>query len=398
MSATHGLDLDHLRRDTPGCAHVTHFNNAGASLMPRPVHEAVVGHLERELLTGGYEAHAEALDHLNDTYAALAAMLNCTMDEVALMENATRGWDMAFYGIGFQPGDRVLTTPVAYGADFVAYLQMKKRVGIDIVVLPDDPQTGAVDLGVLEAELKKGAKLVCLTHIPTGSGLVSPAAEVGQLAKAHGALYLLDACQSAGQMPLDVEAIGCDFLSATGRKYLRGPRGTGFLYCRKSVLSDMEPPILDHHAAAWSALDAYTLAPTARRFETWEGSTAGKIGLGVAVRYALDLGLDRIERRVTALAALLRERLAAVPGVTVHDAGARLCGICTFSIAGHEPAAVQAALRAQGINTSVSDTSSSLLDFTRRGLTAVNRASVHYYNTDEEIDRLVEAVGGLARD
>lgn len=395
-SAASPLDIARLRRDTPGCARVIHLNNAGAALMPRPVHEAVAGHLERELLTGGYEAAADAAGAVADTYAAIAAMLGCAAEEVAVVENATRAWDMAFYGIPFRPGDRVLTTAVEYAANFVALLQMRRRVGIEIVVVPDDPATGTVDLAALETELSRGARLVCLTHVPTGSGVVAPAAEVGCLAKAHGALYLLDACQSAGQMPLDVEALGCDFLSATGRKYLRGPRGTGFLYCRASLLPEIEPPVLDHHAAPWTGAETYEPHPTARRFEAWEGFVAGKIGLGVAVRYAVDAGLAAMAERITTLAADLRAGLAAVPGVTVHDAGARLCGICTFTITGHEAPAVQAALRARGINTSVSDLASSRLDFTRRGLSRVNRASVHAYNTEDEIARAVDAVARLA--
>lgn len=390
------LDVARERAATPGCARVTHLNNAGAALMPADVHAAVTGHLDRELTMGGYEAAAEAAPLMRDAYDAVAALLGCAADEVALVESASRAWQMAFYGIPFRPGDRVLTSRVEYGANYVAYLHMRDRAGIEVDVLPDDPATGTVDLGALESALKRGARLVSLPHVPTASGVVAPAAAIGRLAKAHGALYLLDACQSAGQMPLPVEEIGCDFLSATGRKYLRGPRGTGFLYCRKGVLADIVPPVLDHHAATWTEPDAYVPHPTAQRFETWEGSVAGKIGLGVAVRHALAVGLADIETRVTALAARLRAGLAAVPGVTVLDRGAHLCGICTFVVDGHAPAAVQAHLRARGINTSISDIGSSRLDFALRGLTVLNRASVHYYNTEDEIDRCVGAVAGLA--
>lgn len=385
------LDLAALRADTPGCAHVLHLNNAGAALMPRPVHEAVVGHLTRELETGGYEAAAEADAALRDTYAAVADLLNASPDEIALVDNATRAWDMAFYGIPFRPGDRVLTSRVEYGANYVAYLQMTKRLGIRVTVLPDDPATGSVDLTALEAELTAGGvRLVSLPHVPTGCGVVAPAAAIGRLAKAHGALFLLDACQSAGHLALDVAALGCDFLSATGRKYLRGPRGTGFLYCRREVLAQIEPPTIDHHAATWTGPDSYALAPTAQRFEVWESSIAGRIGLGVAVRYALRLGLPIIEARIRSLAARLRDGLAAVPGVTVRDGGSDLGGLVTFTVDGQAPQAVQAALRARAVNVSVSSVGSSLLDFSARRLTSVLRASVHYYNSEEELDRFLD--------
>lgn len=391
------IDLAALRADTPGCAEVLHLNNAGASLPTRQVVEAVTGHLTREMLTGGYEAAREAEPAVRDTYAALAALIGAAPDEIAVVENATRAWDLAFYGIPLRAGDRVLTSRAEYGANFVAYLQRQRRDGIEIVVLPDDPATGTVDLAALEAELRRGAALVSLPHIPTGSGVVAPAAAVGKLAKAHGALYLLDACQSAGQLDLDVDALQCDFLSATGRKYLRAPRGTGFLYCRASVLPRIEPPILDHHAATWTGPDSFEMAPTARRFEVWEGNVAAKIGLGVAVRYALAVGVPAIEARIRALAADLRGRLADLPGVRVRDEGTDLCGLVTFTAEGHEPAAVQAALRARGVNVSVSGAASSLLDFQARGLTSVLRASVHAYNAEDEIARFTDTLAEVLR-
>lgn len=391
------IDLGRVRADTPGCAEVLHLNNAGAALMPRVVHEAVTGHLSRELMTGGYEAAREADGAVRDTYAAIAALLNARPEEIALVENATRAWDMAFYGIPFRPGDRILTSRVEYGANYVAYLQMKQRVGLEVVVLPDDPATGTVDLAALERELRRGARLVSLPHVPTGSGVVAPAAEVGRLARAHGALYLLDACQSAGQLALDVEALGCDFLSATGRKYLRAPRGTGFLYCRQGVLETMEPPTIDHHAAAWTGPGSYVLAPTAQRFEAWESNVAARIGLGVAVRYALNLGLPAVEARVRHLASALREALAAVPGVRVRDVGSDLCGIVTFTAEGHKPEALRTALRERRINVSVSGAGSSLLDFQARGLTEVVRASVHYYTSEQEVARFTAALAEVLR-
>ncbi len=392
MGGQPGLDVARARRETPGVARVAHFNNAGSSLPPRAVIDAVQGHLRLESEIGGYEAADAAAGARRRAYAAIAELLSCTTDEIALVENATRAWDMAFYSVAFEKSDRILTCNAEYASNYIAYLQVARRTGAVIEVIPDD-EHGQVSLEALERMLGAGrVKLVGVTHVPTNGGLVNPAEEIGKLTERAGALYLLDACQSAGQRPLDVNAIRCDMLSVTGRKFLRGPRGTGFLYVRKSRIAELEPPLLDLHAATWVERDRYEIAPTARRFENWESFVAGQIGLGVAVDYAMGWGLASISARVVALAAHLRDRLARVPGCRVTDVGLDKCGIVTFTLDGRTPAAVRDALRAQGINVSVTSRSSTRLDMERRGLDSMVRASVHYYNTEDEIERLVTAV------
>ena len=385
------IDIDRVRRDTPGCTNVLHFNNAGSALPTQPVLDAQVSHLQREAHIGGYEAAAEAKDALERTYAALAEMLGCSTDEVALVENATRAWDMAFYAMDFQPGDRILTAPAAYASNAIAMLQVARRTGAEVDVVPTDAH-GQVDVAALQGRMDASVALIALTHVPTNGGLVNPAAEVGAVAQEAGVPFLLDACQSAGQMPLPVDELGCTMLSATGRKFLRGPRGTGFLYVRDDWTRRLEPPMLDLHAATWTAPGTYEIAPNARRFETWEGYVAGKIGLGVAVDYAMEVGLGAIFARLQPLAETLRTRLTAIPRVTVHDQGRVRCGITTFSSDAMDAAALQQHLRARGINVSVSTPTSTRIDAEARQLPDLVRASVHYYNTEDEIDRFCAAV------
>ncbi|OJF12970.1 aminotransferase class V-fold PLP-dependent enzyme [Couchioplanes caeruleus] len=381
------VDVDRARRETPGCATVTHLNNAGAALPPAVVTDTVIAHLQRESRIGGYEAAAEAAERVEDVYRSLARLIGADPDEIAVVENATRAWDMAFYGFGFRPGDRILTTRAEYASNVIALLQVARRTGA-VVELVDDDEHGQIDVSDLGRRLDETVKLVALTHVPSSGGLVNPAAEVGKLTRAAGVPFLLDACQSVGQIPIDVREIGCDLLSATGRKFLRAPRGTGFLYARRELAQRLEPPLLDLHAASWPAPDRYEIRPDARRFETWETNYATKLGLGAAADYALSWDVEATTGRIAMLGEALRQRLRDLPGVSVHDRGARLGGIVTFTVAGVDAAEVKRTLGAAGINTSTSSADYAQWHLKGRGLDDVVRASVHYYNTEEELDRL----------
>jgi cysteine desulfurase / selenocysteine lyase len=388
------FDLQRAREDTPGCDYVLHFNNAGASLMPRPVLDATIAHLQLEAQIGGYEAADRAHDAIEHTYDAVATLINCSRDEVAIIENATRAWDMAFYSIPFKSGDRILTAMAEYASNYIAYLQIAQKTGVIVEAIPNDAY-GQISVEAMARAIDERVKLIAITHVPPNGGLVNPAAEIGKIARRYNILYLLDACQSIGQLPIDVEQIGCDMLSATGRKYLRGPRGTGFLYVRQGVLERLEPPFLDLHAAEWVAKDRYEIRPDARRFENWETNYAGKIGLGVAIDYALEWGMDAIWRRIKMLAYKLRTQLSPLPGVIVRDRGITQCGIVTFSVEDKDPEEIRLALSNHNINVSVSVKSSTFLDMEARGLESLVRASVHYYNTEEEIARFCKAVEPL---
>ncbi len=390
------LDLDRLRAETPGVAKRIHLNNAGAALMPAPVIAAIKDHIDLEAAIGGYEAEAREAARLEGVYDSIARLIGAGRDEIALVENATVAWDLAFYALAFQPGDRILTARAEYAANYIAYLQVAKRTGAVIEVIPDDTH-GVLDPVALESMIDERVKLISITWIPTNGGLLNPAAEVGRVARAHGIPYLLDACQAVGQLPVDVAALGCDMLAATGRKFLRGPRATGFLYVRRATLAGLEPPMLDLFGATWTGPDSYTLREDARRFETWENNTATRLGLGVAADYALSIGIEAIQERAFALADALRAALREVPGLTVHDLGGRPCAIVSFAVEGIESETIEARLRERRVNVSTSSRASTLLDATARGLPVVVRASPHYYNTEAEIAQAADLVAKIAR-
>jgi selenocysteine lyase/cysteine desulfurase len=389
------LDVDALREQTPGCAGRVHLNNAGAALLSQRTLTAMTEHLRLEAEIGGYEAAAARQEEIHDVYDALAALLGGEPDDVALFDNSTHAWNAAFYSIPLRAGDRILTGRDEYGSNVLAYLQLARRTGAELVVVPND-ETGQLDLDALASLVDDRVALIGLTWIPTSGGLVNPAAEVGRIARAAGALYLLDATQAVGQLPIDVRDLGCDLLTGTGRKFLRGPRGTGFLWVRPDALPRLDPFVAEIESATWDGARGFDWAPGARRFATWEHSYVNVLGLGSAVRQALEIGLEPIAARTTGLGARLRDGLDAIPGVGTHDLGRHRCGIVTAKVAGTDSDEVADALGREHINVSTTVPDHNQLDTEERPVHPLVRLSPHYYNTEAEIDQAVDAVARIA--
>ncbi len=382
-----------LRADTPGCEGVVHLNNAGASLMPRPVLDAVRGHLELEARLGGYEAEAEAAPAVEDAYAAVAELLDTRPDQVAFTEHATASFVQALSSVPLRAGDVILTTRADYVSNQIQYLTLAERLGVEVVRAPDAPE-GGVDLGALEGLLhRRRPKVVAVTHVPTSSGLVQDVAAVGRMCRERDAWFLVDACQSVGQMPVHPEEIGADFLSATARKFLRGPRGAGFLWVSDRALdAGLTPLFPDLRGGDWIAEELYQPAPGARRFETWEFAWALVLGTGAAARYALEVGLEATRDRVRSLAARLRDGLAALPGARVLDRGPELAALVTVSFEGHAPPDLMRRLRERRIHTTGQERVDAVLDYDAKGVEGALRLSPHHYNTEAELETTVEAL------
>ena len=368
-----------------------HFNNAGSSLPPDVVVNTVVNYLMEEAAAGGYETEAKYKEQLDNVYVSIARLINAKKEEIALVENASAAWSLAFKGLSFQKGDVVITSEMEYVTNLLGLLEFQKTHGIEVRMVPNDGQ-GNFSLAALEAAIGPRTRLIAMTHIPSSAGNVLPVADIGRIARKHNVLYLLDACQSAGQIPIDVNEMNCDFLAVTGRKYLRAPRGTGFLYVRKEVLDQLTPLMIDGFSTRAMTLNGYELREDARRFELYEKSRALTLGLGKAVDYALDIGMDTIWPRIQELAALMRAKLSVIDGITVHDRGDQLCGIVTFSVDAVDSALIKKELAAQGINVSIGQAHSTLYYMSRHNLEKILRASVHYYNTEEEIGIFCDAL------
>ncbi|GHB51821.1 hypothetical protein GCM10010306_051980 [Streptomyces umbrinus] len=389
------MDIEEIRRETPGTANRVHLNNAGAALLSRRTLRTMTAHLELEAAIGGYEAADRERDRIDATYANIARLVGGRPDEVALFDNSTHAWNAAFYSMTFAPGDRILTGRAEYGSNVLAYLQIARRTGAEVVVVPND-ESGQLDTAALAELIDDRTRLVGVSHVPTSGGLVNPAAEIGRVCRAAGVPFLLDATQSVGQFPVDAAELGCDMLTATGRKFLRGPRGTGFLWVRREALDHLEPYVSEIASATWDGKRGFTWRDGARRFETWEVSYANALGLSAAVEQALEIGMEDIGRRAVGLGELLRDRLDALPGVTTYDLGRQRCAIVTAKVDGVSTADVAAALRGRGVNVTTTVAAHTQFDTEDRGVHPLVRLSPHYYNTEAELDSAVEVFAELA--
>ena len=389
------IDIKKIRAETPGIEFSTHLLACGSSLMPKNVVDAITQHTQLEALMGGYEAEAKKADELNNIYDIVAKHIGANSYEIALMENSTVAWSHAFYALPLNSGSKILTSEAEYAANYVAFLQRAKRDNLIIDIVPSD-ESGTLDINALESMVDEEVGLIAISWIPTNGGLVNPAERVGKIAKKYNIPYLLDACQAVGQMSIDVEKIGCDFLAATGRKFLRGPRGTGFLYIKDKWLSIIEPVMIDHFGAPWVSKNTYELRKDARRFETWENSYALRIGLGEAITYAEEIGIDLIHERVQLLARLNRKLLSEVKNVQVRDIGTEQCGIISFSIEEEkDPKKIVDQMSEAGFTIGSVDPESTLIDSEKRNLPTLLRMAPHYYNTEEEIEKAVKQISLL---
>ncbi|MBV7534004.1 aminotransferase class V-fold PLP-dependent enzyme [Chitinophaga sp. sic0106] len=387
------MDLNLLRRDTPGCSNVIHLNNAGASLIPKPVQHAMQDYLVQETDFGGYETADKYAPAIMAFYDQAATLLNTRSSNIAYATSATDAYNLALSAVPFKNGDVVLLTENDYPSNFITLLSLQKRYGIRLELVKNTP-SGEIDLEDLENKIKQHRPvLVSVTHVPTSSGLVQPVAAIGDITTRLDTLFLLDACQSLGQLPVDALAIKADFISGTLRKFLRGPRGAGLLYVSDKVLhAGLEPLMPDMRGADWTSTFTYQARKDAKRFELWEKNYMSVIGSATALKYANDIGIQAIANRNEILCGFLRKELASVPGVQLMDRGAQPCSIVTFAMQGRQETGAKQYFRDRGINLHTTTRQSAMIDFEEKGVDWVLRVSPHYYNVEEELERFVEVL------
>lgn len=413
---------------------VIHFNHAGASPSPSSVIERVVEHMYLEQRIGGYTAAVAVEQEMDQVHENIAKLIHALPSEIALVESATVAWTRLFYSMvehhertttvssGRSQSKVILVSENAYGAQIVAMVKWtEEHGGWKILAIPsalqdDGSSTGMVDLVILETMLRGEYEtsegildpttiaLVCVTHIPTNSGVANPVEQVGRLLYQHArhAFYLLDACQSVGQRDVNVKEIRCHGLCATGRKYLRAPRGTGFLFVDEVTASVLRPSHVDHECALITKVPStypasiavtldYKFQDHAKRFSFYESSASTKLGFGEAVRYALEDagGMASIAERIQENATYLQSRLITIPNVTLYYPGTT-SGLVVFQT-NRNAALVKDLLftpdqDGNQFDVSVVPSTSTPLDSARTNVPNLVRASVSYVTTAEEID------------
>tara|TARA_E500000331_G_scaffold60984_1_gene55588 strand:- start:434 stop:1603 length:1170 start_codon:yes stop_codon:yes gene_type:complete len=388
------LDINKIRLETPGCQSRIHFNNAGGSLIPRGVSVAVESYLNREQEIGSYEAAEEARVLINSFYTKFSELLNCSESEIAFIENSTRAWEMAVHSISWKPGDQIITGENEYGSNYLGLLHLAKQRSLKILTIPND-ESGTISLSQLEESVTDKTRLIAITHVASQRGDVQPASKVGEIANKHNILYLLDACQSVGQINLDTKSLKCDFLCGSGRKYLRGPRGTGFLYTKSTALKTLEPVFLDLHSANWKNVGSYEFVRDAKMFECWERNMAAMIGLTTAVEYLLKLDVKMVEQRVKQLSLNLREKLSELAAIKILEKSNNCSGIVTFTKTSISATDLKDELQKKGINISVIKQRNARLDLGKECTGDINRASLHYYNSEQEISEFIKELTKL---
>lgn len=385
------MNIDKIRQETRGLSDGKIFlNNAGSSLMPTTVVDSMIDYLQQEEQSGGYQVADRNAELLDQFYQETAKLINCKSSNIAFATSATEAYAMALSSIIFKEGDVIITTVDDYISNQITFISLQKKINVKLIRTKNLPDN-ELDLEDLENLIREHhPKLVAVTHIPTNSGLIQNVEAVGKICKKHDILYLVDSCQSVGQMVVDVEKIGCDFLTATGRKFMRGPRGTGFLYVSDKILAqNYAPLLLDMRGAHWSECNDYELFKTAKRFEHWELSYASLLGFAEALKYANNVGLQNIENHNRKLSEKLRENLKNI-GFSIWDLGNNLSSIITFSGPDGDLENIQKVLKQNNVFFSVTYKNSALIDFTNKNINGIVRLSPHYFNTIEEIEKVSE--------
>lgn len=385
--------VEQFRRDTPGCTGRIHLNNAGCSLHPQIVVDTVTNYLRDEAIYGGYELAAERQDAIQDFYRAAATLLHTQPHQIAFVNSATDGFSKALSTLPFAAGDHIVTTINDYVSSQIQFTALQQRFGVQIVYAANT-ETGEVDVEDVRRLIRTyNPKLVSITHVPNNTGMIQPVYEIGALCAEADVWFFVDACQSAGQIPLDVSAMQCDFLSFSMRKFMRGPRGAGVLYVSQKALdAGLMPMLPDMRGADWTGKFAFEALNDARRFEYVEQSYALLLGSAVAMRYYLQADVDAVHAYTNALCAYARAQLSAMPHITLLDKGKHTSNIISLVSAKSDIHTFRDILFQHGIQCGAANKKFALLDFTAKEVEGAVRISPHYYNTQAEIDRLIEVI------
>lgn len=376
-----------------------YFNNCGAGLMSPQTLNVIENHLRREIAVGAYRAAQESRIPMEEFYGRVARLLNAASpNDVAFMDSASRAWNMALYGAELRPGDRVLTLSSEFGTNVLTLFHRARQVGASVEVIQCDAE-GHFAMDDFAAAIAKGARMVAISHVVAHASIVNPVHEIGQLTNRYGAIYLVDGCQGVGQISVDVEAIQCDAYTGTGRKWLRGPRGTGFLYVKSSA--PFRTPHIDLSAADLvigkdGQVVGVEVRTDARQFELWERSVAGMLGLSSAIGEYLAMQPGYVTDRIQTQADRLRAVVSDNPHLRLLGRRQSESGVIGFYLT--EPkreGVVRENIERAGLGISTMSSWDCPLHFPQNGATTIFRLAPHYYTDESSMIAACEVLSQL---
>ena len=411
-AATDPLDAAALKQDFPSLAEqvnghpLVYLDSGATSQRPRAVLDA-----ERDFLThtnaavhrGAHTLAAEATDLFEDARATVAGFVGAAPEQFVWTSGATMGLNLAAYSLGaalrLGPGDEIVTTAIEHHANLIPWQELAARTGATVRYVPAH-EDGTLDLGAAAELIGERTRIVAFTHVSNVLGIVNPVDELIALAREVGARTVMDACQSAPHLPLDLPALGVDLAAFSGHKMM-GPYGVGGLYGRADVLESMPPFLTGGSMITTVTLEGAQYLPPPQRFEAGTQPIGPAIGLAAAVRYLDGIGLERIHAHEVALAERMRAGLTEIPGIRLlgdaagaGDADGPRVGLWSFDVEGVHAHDAGQFLDARGIAVRVGHHCAAPLH-ARYGVTASVRASTALYNTPDDVDVLLDAVSGI---
>ena len=369
---------------------IDYLNNAGAGLMSPATVETITEYLKLESKIGAYHAAAESKSLMQDFYLNAAKIINADSDtEIAFTDSASRGWNMVVYGAKLKKGARIITLASEFGTNLVTLFDLAKRIEGTVAIINCDSK-GTFFFDELEAELKKGAALVAISHAVAHGSIVNPVNEVGVLAKKYGAIYIVDGCQAVGQFKVDVQQIQCDAYMTTGRKWLCGPRGTGFLYVKKSSLfhaTQLDLASADLVLNSLSKVTDVEIRKDAKQFELWERSISNMLGLSSAINDCLFKNISVISEQIQYLSNKLRYLAYSNSNLNIIGEIESLSGILGFYLNDEsKEETLKEEFKKNGISISTMSDWDCPLHFPKTGAKSIFRLSPHYTTSGETID------------
>jgi len=393
-----GYDVHEVRADFPLLSKgVIYFDNAATSLTPRQVVDAMARYLlecRANVGRGSYRLAIEATSMYEEVRKKVAKFIGAEATEVAFVKNATEAINLVAMGLRWRKGENVVTTALEHHSNMLPWIRAARLYGLELrFVRPRGDGTLAIE--DFEELVDERTKVVAVAHVSNVLGTISPVKEIAKIAKSKGALFLVDAAQSAPHMPINVKELGCDFLAFSAHK-MCGPPGAGVLYARDGV--QLDPLAVGGGTVADASLDGYKLLDRPHALEAGTPPIGDVIGLGAAIDYLSRLGLENVMKHELKLAKKLRELLIEVPDVKVHGPEEPQTGIVSFSV--RDVKAEDVALALGNLNICVRAGFHCAIPLVRDVLgerLGVVRASLYLYNTEEEVEKFVDSLRGVVR-